>query len=358
MSEIQTVIIAAGGTGGHVFPALAVASELKSRDVKVVWVGTERGMEAELVPAHGFDLRTLRVVALRGKGITARLVSVFRLFGSIVGSLRLIRREKPMAVLGMGGYVAGPVCVAARLCNRHTVMHEQNAVAGMTNRIVKKFASAVLEAVPGTFKPAVGAIHTGNPVRQDILLLGTPVERMQQRSGPIRLLVVGGSQGARALNDVMPQALALLQHAVQVRHQAGKSNADATALAYGETNVNAQVTEFIDDMADAYAWADLVICRAGAMTVAEIAAVGVASLLVPYPYAVDDHQTANGRFLVQAEAAVMVQESELTAQLLAQQLNSLCANREQLLYMAGNARQLGKRNATDLVVREILGEAA
>lgn len=358
VSDMQTVIIAAGGTGGHVFPALAVADELKSRDVNVVWVGTERGMESQLVPAHGFTLRTLRVSALRGKGITSRLTSAFQLIGSVIRSLQLVRSEKPRAVLGMGGYVAGPVCVAARLCNRRTVMHEQNAVAGMTNRIVKKFATRVLEAVPGTFSPSVGAVHTGNPVRSDILSLDSPEDRMQNRSGPVRILVVGGSQGARTLNSLLPAAIAMLDTEVVVRHQAGKGNVDTTLRTYSDSEFEAVVSEFIDDMASAYAWADLVICRAGAMTVAELSAAGVASLLVPYPYAVDDHQTANGRFLVQSDAALMLQESDLTSASLAAQLKTLCGDRKRLLQMASNARQQGKRNATRLVVSEILGEAA
>jgi len=358
VSDMQTVIIAAGGTGGHVFPALAVADELKSRDINVLWVGTDRGMESRLVPAHGFSLKTLRVSALRGKGIGKRLLSIVHLFGSVARSCRLIRKERPRAVLGMGGYVAGPVCVAARLCNRRTVMHEQNAVAGMTNRIVKRFATRVLEAVPGTFRPAVGAVHTGNPVRKDILLLPSPAERMEDRKGPVRILVVGGSQGAQALNDVVPQAVELADVEVQVRHQAGRENVSSTTRRYAECGAKVEVTEFIDDMASAYAWADVVICRAGAMTVAEIAAVGVASLLVPYPYAVDDHQTANGRFLVDANAAVMMQESELGAERLAEQLSVFADDRSQLLNMANNARAAGKRNATELVVSEILGEAA
>ncbi|MEM7255838.1 MAG: undecaprenyldiphospho-muramoylpentapeptide beta-N-acetylglucosaminyltransferase [Pseudomonadota bacterium] len=358
MSDNNTVIIAAGGTGGHVFPALAVADELKSRNVNVLWVGSERGMESTLVPAHGLPLHTLRVSALRGKGVMHRLGSALRLLTSIVRSVTLIRNEKPRAVLGMGGYVAGPVCVAARLCRTRTIMHEQNAVAGMTNRIVKKFATRVLEAVPGTFAADVGAVHTGNPVRKDILNLSSPEQRIAVREGAIRILVVGGSQGAQTLNQWLPQACGMGALNVSIRHQAGKGRAESTRDAYAGCDATVEVSEFVDDMAAAYEWADLLICRAGAMTVAEVSAVGVASLLVPYPYAVDDHQTANGQFLVQADAAVMLQESDLTAAVLHDYLKTLCADRQRLLEMATNARRAGNRNATELVVNEILGEAA
>ncbi len=358
VSDMRTVIIAAGGTGGHVFPALAVADELIARDVKVLWVGTDRGMESRLIPAHGLPLEILRVTALRGRGLLARVKSVFMLLSSVLRSIQIIRKEKPAAVLGMGGYVAGPVCVAAKLCRRRTVMHEQNAVAGMTNRIVSKFASRVLEAVPGTFTPSIAAVHTGNPVRKDILLLPSPRDRMLDRSGPVRILVVGGSQGARALNEVLPRALAITTIDVEVRHQAGQGNMQPTREAYRQCRVQAEVSEFIEDMAAAYGWADLMICRAGAMTVAEVSAVGIASLLVPYPYAVDDHQTANGRFLVQSNAAVMVQESQLNAATLAEHLQALCADRTRLLDMAMSARRVSRRNATELVVNEIIGEAA
>ncbi len=356
--DVRKVLIAAGGTGGHVFPALAVADALKARNINVVWVGTQRGMESTLVPQWGYPIRTLSVSALRGRGLLSRLKGVTRLLVSLFQSLRLMHREGPQAVLGMGGYVAGPVCVAARLCNKRTIMHEQNAVAGFTNRLIKNFASRVLEAVPGTFAPKVHAVHTGNPVRTEILQLAEPCVRMQNRSGPVRILLVGGSQGAQALNRLLPEALVKVTSEVTVRHQAGIGNCDKTSSAYGESNENVEVSEFIDDMADAYAWADLLICRAGAMTVAEIAAVGVASILVPYPYAVDDHQTANGQFLVNADAAVMIQESDLTATLLAEQLNRLTADRKQLTTMAKNARKVSRRDATELVVNEILGEAA
>ena len=357
MSDVRKVLIAAGGTGGHVFPALAVADELKARDITVVWVGTQRGLESQLVPQWGYPIKTLRVSALRGRGLASRLRGVSRLCVSLFQSLKLMRCEGPQAVLGMGGYVAGPVCVAARLLNKRTIMHEQNAVAGFTNRLIKNFASRVLEAVPGTFASKVNAVHTGNPVRSDILEIDAPEVRMRGRTGPLRVLLVGGSQGAQALNCLLPEAVASLDQDIVVRHQAGRGNLEATARAYGD-QPQIEVVEFIDDMAEAYAWADVLICRAGAMTVAEIAAVGIASVLVPYPYAVDDHQTANGQYLVDAGAAVMIQEASLSAQSLAQQLTSLTADRQQLIAMASNARQVSRRNATQLVVNEILGEVA
>ena len=351
-------MIAAGGTGGHVFPALAVANELKSRDVSVVWVGTQRGMESTLVPQWGYPIRTLTVSALRGRGLLSRLRGGARLIVSLFQSFKLMRSEAPQAVLGMGGYVAGPVCVVARLCNKRTVMHEQNAVAGFTNRLIKNFATIVLEAVPGTFDKKVKAIHTGNPVRNEILLLPGPEQRMKNRSGPIRILLIGGSQGAQSLNQVFPKALKLMGQDIAVRHQAGAGNKLETRKAYEGCVQEVEALEFIGDMAEAYAWADLLVCRAGAMTVAEIAAVGLASVLVPYPYAVDDHQTANGRFLVEAGAAVMIQESNLSAKALAEQLTKLVTDRGHLITMASNARNVSRRNATELVVDEILGEVA
>lgn len=358
----DTVIIAAGGTGGHVFPALAVADALRKRDVDVVWIGTERGIEYKVVPEWGYSLRLVNVTALRGRGLLSRIRSGMNLISAIRSSVQIIRTENPRAVLGMGGYVSGPVCMAARLCGRRMVVHEQNAVAGFTNMVLKRFATRVMEAMPGTFSTAVGAVHTGNPVREDILSLPSPDQRISDRgdynSAATRILVIGGSQGAKALNEIVPAAIALLDNAVVVRHQSGEKWQQATAAAYKKNSQSVEVSAFVGDMAGAYEWADLIICRSGAMTVAEIAAVGLAAILVPYPSAVDDHQTANGEFLVNAGAALMVPESGLTAESLAQTISELLKDKSLLLKMANNGRAASRRDATQLVVNEILGAAA
>lgn len=358
MADLQPVIIAAGGTGGHVFPALAVARELESRDVPVVWVGTQRGIEYSIVPESGFPLRLVKVTALRGRGLIARLISAFNLIVALGSSVKIIRDERPQAVLGMGGYVAGPVCIAARLCGKRMVVHEQNAVAGFTNKVLKRFASIVMEAMPGTFAPAVKAVHTGNPVREDILLLAPPEVRMSDRQGETRILVIGGSQGARALNEIVPVAISQLTTDVIVRHQSGDRWLQATEEFYRDCSHKAQVLPFIKDMAEAYKWADLIICRSGAMTVAELSAVGLAAILIPYPAAVDDHQTANGKYLVEAGAAVIVQESALNASVLAEKISALIEDNNLLITMAKNGRAASRRNATQKVVDEILGVAA
>ena len=358
MGNTDKVIIAAGGTGGHVFPALAVARELEARNVSVVWVGTERGIESAVVPEWGIPLRLVKVTALRGRGLLARARSGLTLLAAIGHSVRIVRQEKPRAVLGMGGYVAGPVCLAAKLCGRRMVVHEQNAIAGFTNRLLKRIANKVMEAMPGTFANTDNAVHTGNPVRQDILSLADPESRLADRTDAIRVMVIGGSQGAKALNEIVPLAIKQLSIAVMVRHQCGEAWLTDTQNAYKDCAHPIEVLTFIDDMAEAYAWADLIVCRSGAMTVAELAAVGLPAILIPYPAAVDDHQTANGDFLVNAGAAVMIQESELTPDVLAATIAELATVRTQLVTMAQKGRAASRRNATQVVVDEILGVAA
>lgn len=358
MANADKVIIAAGGTGGHVFPALAVARELESRNVSVVWVGTERGIESTVVPEWGIPLRLVKVTALRGRGLLARARSGLTLLAAIGSSVRIVLQEKPRAVLGMGGYVAGPVCLAAKLCGRRMVVHEQNAIAGFTNRLLKRIANKVMEAMPGTFAMSDNAVHTGNPVREDILSLAAPESRMAQRTDAMRLLVIGGSQGAKALNEIVPLAIKQVTAAVVVRHQCGDAWLADTKDAYRDCPHQSEVLTFIDDMAETYAWADLIVCRSGAMTVAELAAVGLPAILIPYPAAVDDHQTANGKFLVHAGAAVMIQESELTPDLLAENITALITDRKILVAMAQQGRAASRRNATQIVVDEILGVAA
>lgn len=350
MSDVKSVVVMAGGTGGHVFPALAVAEDLRSRGVKIHWLGTRNGIEAELVPARDFPITYLDVSGVRGQGFKRLLLAPFKLVVAVIAAMRLLRSVQADAVIGLGGYVTGPGGVAARLLGKPLLIHEQNAVAGFTNRLLSRLALRVLEAFPGTFAPAAKVSCVGNPVRSEISALPVPVMRYAGHEGVLRVLVLGGSQGAVALNALVPEALAILlqTHALDIRHQAGKKNLEKATAKYRELGVEAQVLPFIDDMAAMYGWADLVICRSGALTVSEIAAAGVASVLIPYPYAVDDHQTANGKFLSEAGAARLFRQQDLTAEKLAAELTPLLA-RETLLQMATAARTLAKPEATDTV---------
>ena len=344
---MTTVLIMAGGTGGHVFPALAVADVLRARACKVVWLGTQRGIEARVVPAAGIPIEWVRVSGLRGKGIGSWLAAPFRLAQALIDSFRAIRHCRPDVVLGLGGFVAGPGGLAARIVGRPLVIHEQNAVAGFTNRILARLADTVAEAFPGSFAPNVGAVAIGNPVRRSIEAL--PVRCAMPRPHA-HLLVFGGSQGAAVLNRTVPAALALLEPAErpEVLHQTGRDRRDEVAAAYAAAGVVCDVREFIEDMAEAYAWADLAVCRSGALTVAELAAAGVPGLLVPFPTAVDDHQTANARFLANRGAAVLVPESSLSPEFLAQQLRSLAGpDRRRRDAMAEAARRAAMPGAAE-----------
>jgi UDP-N-acetylglucosamine--N-acetylmuramyl-(pentapeptide) pyrophosphoryl-undecaprenol N-acetylglucosamine transferase len=342
------VLIMAGGTGGHVFPALAVAERLRGEGVEVVWMGTRRGLEAQVVPNAGIPIEWVSIGGLRGKGALGWLAAPFRLGGALAQALAILVRRRPIAVLGMGGFVAGPGGVAAYLLRRPLLIHEQNAVAGLTNRLLARLASRALEAFPG----ALGgrAVHTGNPVRPEIAALTSPEQRMTGRTGRVRLLVLGGSLGARALNALVPQALRAMaaERRPEVRHQAGTRNLEEALRGYREAGVEAEVVPFITDMAEAYGWADLVVCRAGALTVAELAAAGVGAILVPFPYAVDDHQTHNAAYLVEGGAARLVQERELTPAALAAMLEAL-VDRARLLEMATAARRLARPDAAQRV---------
>lgn len=341
------VLIMAGGTGGHVFPALALARLLRQQSLEVVWLGTRRGIEARVVPTENIPIEWLSIGGLRGKSSLTLLAAPFRLVVALKQALGVMRRHKPRVVVGLGGFVTGPGGVAAWLTRRPVVIHEQNAIAGFTNRCLSHLAREVLEAFPGSFAPSVKARAIGNPVRQDILAVAGPAARFAARSGSIRILVFGGSQGAARLNAIVPFALARFAGAVdfEVRHQAGERGLEAAKKSYAEANVRGQVMPFIEDMADAYGWADLVICRSGALTVSELAAVGVAAVLVPFPAAVDDHQTRNAEYLVKEGAAVLIPERELTAERLAAELKTLCAGRGKLLAMAERARLLARPRA-------------
>ena len=350
----------AGGTGGHVFPALAVAEQLRAQGIRVSWLGTRTGLEATLIPQSGCPIDFLSIRGLRGKGLLGWFRAPLRLIHAVYQAMIVCIRLRPNVVLGMGGFVTGPGGIACRILCRPLVVHEQNAIPGMTNRWLAKVASRVLEAFPGSF-PASGKLYcTGNPVRTSILQLERPAQRYARREGAIRVLVIGGSLGAQSLNENVPLARAQLDAGVrpQVWHQTGRNKLDATVACYAQAGVEARVMEFVADMEAAYAWADLLICRAGAMTISEISNAGVAAILVPYPYAVDDHQTANARYLSAAGAAILIQQVDITPQRLAAELRALItAGRARLLDMAEQALGLAKPNATQDVVQHCLAVA-
>lgn len=346
----------AGGTGGHVFPALAVAERLRTHGTQVFWIGTRQGMESRLVPDQGFEMEWIRVEGLRGKGLGQLLRAPVRLANALWQARDILRRRRPSLLLGMGGFVSGPGGLTARALGLPLVIHEQNSVPGMTNQWLARIATAVFEAFPGSFPAGRGAIATGNPVRRSIMDLAGPLERMQGREGPARLLVLGGSLGARVLNETLPAALAAVSVEVrpQVRHQAGERTLETARAAYRSAGVEAEVAPFIRDMAEAYAWADLVVCRAGALTVSELAAAGVASILIPYPHAVDDHQLGNARYLSDVGAARLVIQSELTPAGLAALLARLLGDRARLLAMAEAARSRAQADAATRIAASCL----
>jgi UDP-N-acetylglucosamine--N-acetylmuramyl-(pentapeptide) pyrophosphoryl-undecaprenol N-acetylglucosamine transferase len=330
-SDSKRILIMAAGTGGHVYPALATAEILQKHDCTVEWLGTGRGIEARLVPDAGLLLHCIDVVGLRGKGKWSLLSAPWRLIKSLLQSIRVIRRFKPHCVLGMGGFVAGPGGLAAKLLRVPLILHEQNAVPGLTNRLLRPLASKTLQAFSGSFA-AGKAITVGNPLRSNIRL------QKSDHTG-LRILVVGGSLGALALNQVVPEALALLaiNERPQVWHQTGPKHHTVTQAGYNKHQLVARVDAYIDDMGPAYAWADLVICRAGALTISELAGVGMAAILVPYPYAVDDHQTANANILVQAQAAILLPQTQLSALTLSQHIRALQSHPSTLKNMAAAA---------------------
>jgi UDP-N-acetylglucosamine--N-acetylmuramyl-(pentapeptide) pyrophosphoryl-undecaprenol N-acetylglucosamine transferase len=351
---MKTILIMAGGTGGHIFPGLAVAEQMRACGWQVVWMGNRGGMEERLVPPHGYAGAWIRARAARGKGILAKLLLPANLLYSFWESARHLRRVKPDVVLGLGGYVAFPGGMMASLFSRPLALHEQNAIAGLANRVLAALADKVMVAFPGALK---NAEWTGNPVREAIAGIGRPEERYAGRSGPLRLLVVGGSLGAQALNEALPKALALVEPRPLIVHQSGEKHLDALKAHYESAGVKGELVAFIEDMARRYAEADLVICRAGAVTIAELSAGGMASVLVPFPYAVDDHQTANARFLAERGAAVLLPQAELSPQRLAALIRSL--DRGKLLDMARRARALGKPEAARIVAERCiaLGQA-
>ncbi len=342
MSVKKSIMIMAGGTGGHIFPALAVAKEMREAGWRVVWLGNPDGMEARLVPQHGFEMVWVRFSALRGKGLARKLMLPLNLLRGFWQGLQAIRLVRPNVVLGMGGYITFPGGMMAALTGVPLVLHEQNSVAGLANKVLARVADRIVTGFPDVLK---GGDWLGNPVRPEIAALPAPAERFAGRSGALRVLIIGGSLGAQALNEIVPQGMSRLNadELPQIVHQAGEKHIDALKAAYASVGVEAHCVPFVEDMAGAYGWADLVICRAGALTIAELAAAGVASILVPFPHAVDDHQTGNAKFLVNVGGAFLLPQTELTADSIGLIRNY---SRGQLLEMAEKARSLAKPSAT------------
>ncbi len=347
----RTLLVMAGGTGGHIFPALAVANALRQKDWNVVWLGAEGRMETRIVPEQGIPLETLAISGVRGKGIMNKLVQPWVQLKALIGALRVIFRYRPDVAIGFGGFTGFPGGVAMRLMWLPLVIHEQNSVAGLTNKVLAMIANKVLFAFPSAFPGRTGCV--GNPVRAEITQVAVPVERFAGRSGPLKLLVVGGSLGAQVFNEEVPKALALLvpEQRPQVIHQAGEKQIEALRVNYEKADVVAECAPFIADMAKAYAEADLVLCRAGALTIAELACVGAAAVLVPFPHAVDDHQTGNAKYLADAGAALLIDQKAFNAEKLATLLKEM--TRERCLEMAQKARLLAKPDATGHVVAAI-----
>ena len=374
------VLIMAGGTGGHIFPALAVADVLQNKGAEIQWLGTQKGLESRLVPEHGYAINYIDIVGLRGKGIKTLLLLPFRMFKALVQTIRVYMKIRPDVILGMGGFVTGPGGIVGWLFRKPLVLHEQNAIAGLTNKLLFRLATRVYAAFPGAFPENAKLDVIGNPVRKEISNLSEPEERLKKRwqmdgtdkvGEQLNILVIGGSLGAMALNEQVPRALELIKKMevmeniditkICVRHQCGEKHQQQSLKNYqalteleshNDIEINTEVLPFIDDMAANYQWADLIICRSGALTVSEIAAVGIASLLVPYPYAVDDHQTANAAYLADNGAAFLIQQNELNSERLAKLIISL--DKTTIVKMADKARQLSMTHAAEVVADECL----
>lgn len=352
---MSKVLITAGGTGGHIYPGIAVAEALQAVGHGLVWLGSEIGMERKLVAEH-FEFHTIDAHQLRGKGLKPKLLLPWQLSHAVWQAWRLLRRLRPDVVIAFGGFVSGPGAIAARLLGVPLIIHEQNARAGLTNRWLVKFAGTVLEAFPDSFPKAVQAITVGNPVRESILQIAKPQQRLTQHDGPLRILVLGGSLGALAINNVIIDWLSSYERLdeVAIKHQAGQAHIDMMRKAYQQQQCSSDVVAFIEDMSKALTWADVVICRAGALTVAEIAAVGLAAIFIPMPHAVDNHQYHNANYLVSHGAGIMLEQKELCPQRLSQSINSLLDNREQVLQISQRARELAYPNATQQIVASVL----
>jgi len=360
MDEQAKIMIMAGGTGGHIFPGLAVAERIMESGGLVSWLGAEHGLETSLVPARGITLDTLAISGLRGKGLFRWLTAPFKILAAVIAANSLLARRRPDCVISMGGYAAGPGGIAAWLRRIPLIVHEQNRRPGLTNRVLAMLARQVFEGFPGTFPASKKVITSGNPVRGEICRIAPPAIRLLGREGPVRILVLGGSQGAQSLNRLVPEAIAMARAEIDVEviHQAGKGNAEFTRGRYQQLGLDFEVCQFIDDMAKAYSWADLVVCRAGALTVSEIAATGLAAVFIPFPAAVDDHQTHNAAVLADPGGARILQEANLTASRLSQALTALSANRDKLLQMAEISRNQALPDAAGTVASYCMELAA
>ncbi|MDM8546663.1 undecaprenyldiphospho-muramoylpentapeptide beta-N-acetylglucosaminyltransferase [Candidatus Venteria ishoeyi] len=347
-NSTRPVLIMAGGTGGHVFPALACATALKGKGIPVHWLGTRKGLESRVVPNAGLDISYISISGLRGKSRWTQIFAPFRLLYAIYQAGWVMAKVQPGAVLGMGGFASGPGGIAAWMLGIPLLIHEQNAIPGLTNRILARFAKRVMEAFPGTFAKKYQALHTGNPLRFDILSINPPSPRPLH--SPLRLLVLGGSLGAQALNMTLPQAVQKMKNPVQLWHQTGRQGSVMRREQHDD-----RVEPFIENMAAAYRWADIIVCRAGAMTVSEVAQAGLPAIFIPFPFAVDDHQTANAKFLVDEGAALLIQQTDLNADKLANLLDELCAQPERLQHMSATARALARPKAVSKVIKTCLG---
>jgi UDP-N-acetylglucosamine--N-acetylmuramyl-(pentapeptide) pyrophosphoryl-undecaprenol N-acetylglucosamine transferase len=354
-SSRQPILLMAGGTGGHVFPALAIAQALQAQGVKVSWLGTHQGLEARVVPKASIDIKYINISGLRGKSRLKLLIAPIKIILAIWQTLRILKTLRPAAVVGMGGFVTGPGGIAAWLLRIPLLIHEQNAIAGLTNRWLAYFAGQIMEAFPNTFPPHYHAVHTGNPLRANIMALAASAPRTIHN--PLRILVVGGSLGAQVLNETVPLALQKVGEAITVWHQTGEAHVATMQAAYAQADFPARIEAFIEDMATAYAWADVVICRAGALTISELAQVGVASILIPYPYAVDDHQTYNAQFLAIQGAAILLPQTQLTVDKLANLIVSLYHDPTRLQLMSTSARNCATPMALQQVINLIIKNA-
>ena len=347
----KTILLMAGGTGGHVFPALAIAESLKKQGIYVCWLGTQKGLEARVVPNANIDIHYISITGLRGKGLFSLFLAPFKILRAIWQAINILKSVRPNAVVGMGGFVTGPGGIAARILRIPVLIHEQNAIAGLTNRWLARIATQVMTAFPNTFPEKYHPIYTGNPLRADILALG---EKRVFTSETLHILIFGGSLGAQALNETVPSALLKIGKNIEVWHQVGESHIEIMQNAYETATFPTKIVAFIEDMATAYAWADLVICRSGALTISELAQAGIPSILVPYPHAVDDHQTQNAKFLSEQEGAILLPQTQLTSDKLADLIQQLMSNPQRLQKMADATKHCAKPDAVTQVMTLIM----
>ena len=361
-SDRIKILVMAAGTGGHVFPALSIASLLISQSIRVEWLGTPKGMENQLLADTGIPLHKISVSGLRGSGLLRKILAPFMLLRAFFQSLLVILKVRPTCVLGMGGFVSGPAGVAAKVLGKPLFIHEQNAVAGLTNRLLSNLADQVFEAYPDTFERSVRAIFTGNPLRKKVLRVKKNFK--EKNESPLRILVLGGSQGAFSINSVIPEFLSTYGHNkdIQILHQTGQKSFDKTVEEYRKQGIsldeNFRVLPFIEEVSEAYAWADIVISRSGASTVSELAAIGLPSILIPYPYHSDNQQLLNAKWLVDEEAAVLIRQSDFNAQNLREIVQPFITDRSRLKEMAVNARRIGIRNAAQKIVQLCVGASS